>query len=346
MGTLHKILSVGGESLMNSRAAIDVTGHNIANVNTEGYSKQNAKLETKIPYRIGDKVFGAGAKLRGIYRAHDEFLEKQIVREEGNFGFRNKLSEGLERLEGFFNTELSATIRDRFNNFFNTVRELANFPDEPSVRTNLVESGRALTQSFKKTYASIREVQQDSSKQTFGVLKDISDKLGEIAELNQKIREVETGAHSPVNDYYDRRDFLVRKVSEAIGATYYFDGNSQMVVRGPGDTSFSRWKPWLLNFALEYQEEGTGQEPNVIMVGTDGEHTKDVTKVLGKGELGGLIQVRDKYAAGILNQLDILARDFATEFNRVHNMGYGLGDYAERQGRDFFDGLHLPRKCS
>ena len=81
VATLHHILNMGSESLQNSRSGVDITGHNISNAQTPGYSRQLLNLETKWPIEYGLQVFGDGARIQSIRRAHDKFIEGQLRRE-------------------------------------------------------------------------------------------------------------------------------------------------------------------------------------------------------------------------------------------------------------------------
>ena len=210
--TLHNILNKGSESLANSRVAIDVTGHNISNAHTAGYSRQAVNLETKHPIDEGLHVFGDGARIQSIARVHDSFLEKQIRREVQTQSKHETLANGLKKLEDLFNPDLTSTIRDRFNSFGNAMREVANYPEEVSVRMNVIESGKALSQAFNSTHAGILQVQTDANEEIKQNTESLNQKLLEIASLNAQIREMGAGGLSDVNDLEDKRDKLIEEI--------------------------------------------------------------------------------------------------------------------------------------
>ena len=158
-GSLAGILNKGSESLTNSRIGVDVTGHNISNAHTPGYSRQIVNMEAKTPIQYGLHVFGDGARVQSIIRSHNGFLEKQIQREVQVHGKRKELLDGLQKLQGFFNPDLTSTIRDRFGSFSNAIRELSNEPEEQAARINLIENGKALSQAFNFAYQGILEIQ-------------------------------------------------------------------------------------------------------------------------------------------------------------------------------------------
>ena len=329
---------MGNESLQNSRSGIDVAGHNIANVNDKDFSRQVMHLETKHPVRHGEFIFGSGARLQGIRRAHDEFLEKRIVREGKDRGYKTELETGLKRIEGLFNTELSATLRDRFTKFFNAMREMANFPSEPALRTNLVESGVALTQAFHSTHSALKEIQRDYSKQLAGEIKQLNAMLKEVSQLNIKIREFLDSDRSPPNDFLDRRDALVREISEVMEIHSYKNEWGQLVIRGPNDSLLVEGKN-AARFRLEYREKANSIHADIMLQDLTKKNTTNMNKFIDSGKLGAIIDIRDDHTQRMLNEFNSVAKNFGETFNAIHREGYGLGSYSRMKGRDFFHGL-------
>ena len=112
---LQHILNVGGQSLGNSRLGIEVTGHNISNAQTPGYSRQRPDMEPNNPVQFGSLILGQGAKVARIARAHNEYLEQAVRRETQVHGKAEAYEHNLSRLEGYFNPDLTSTIRMRMD---------------------------------------------------------------------------------------------------------------------------------------------------------------------------------------------------------------------------------------
>jgi len=263
VATLNHILNMGSESLQNSRVGVDVTGHNISNAQTPGYSRQQVNLETKWPIQYGMQIFGDGSRIQNIRRSHDKFIEGQLRREVQVQSRTETLSEGLKKLESFFNPDLTSTIRDRFTSFTNSIRELSNYPEEPSVRINMIESGKGLCQSFNSTHANIVQVQTDANEEIRQNINLVNQKIAEVAKLNGQIREMGAGNLSDVNDLEDRRDKLIKEIGNIVDINVYKDNNDQITIRGPAECLLVEG-----NLASRFMMEDTytvNHMPNVVV---------------------------------------------------------------------------------
>lgn len=339
-GSLANILNKGSESLSNSRMAVDVAGHNISNAHTPGYSRQTATFEAKTPIQYGLHIFGDGARVQSIARAHDTFLEGQLRREVQIQSKTETLSKGLQKLESLFNPDLSSTIRDRLVSFSNAIRELANSPEEPTARINAVENGKALSQAFNAAHAGVVQVQTDANAEITQDLKTLNQKLHEVAELNGQIREMGAGGRDEVNDLEDKRDKILKEVGEMIDVNIYKDKNDQITVRGPNECLLVEGR-----FSSRFEMENlavTGNMPNVIVSEFDKQNFTDMTQKIHRGKVGALLAVRDNYAQKIRENINELAKGFGDHFNSIHETGYGLNNYRNQNGRAFFSGLDGP----
>jgi flagellar hook-associated protein 1 FlgK len=335
--TLNHILNMGSESLHNSRVGVDVTGHNIANAQTPGFSRQRVNLEARHPVQYGNHVLGQGAKIQTVDRLHDKFIEAQWRKEIQLQGANQGEHDGLGRLEALFSPEMSATMRDRVTTFYNSVREFANYPDEQAVRTSLIESGSALAQSINATHSGIAQIQEDVSNEISNSVALINQKLGEVATLNQSIKELEAAHTSRANDLHDRRDAAVRVLSGLIDTQAYKDENDQITLRGPGGSLLVEG-PRAAAFEMDHDLD-RGPHQRIILRDAFGQSTRDVTGEITQGRLAGLVKVRDVHGRGLRDNVNLMASSLAESFNGIHRQGYGLGAYADMKGRDFFEGL-------
>ena len=340
-GSLAGILNKGSESLTNSRIGVDVTGHNISNAHTPGYSRQIVNMEAKTPIQYGLHVFGDGARVQSIIRSHNGFLEKQIQREVQVHGKRKELLDGLQKLQGFFNPDLTSTIRDRFGSFSNAIRELSNEPEEQAARINLIENGKALSQAFNFAYQGILEIQNDSNMQLTQDCQTLNQKLSEIANLNAKILELRSGAQTSANDLLDRQDKLVKEVGELIDINVYNNDNDQLTIRGPNETLLV--DGYLSShLMIEGKFSSKGEMPRLLVSSFEKNSYSDITTKVNNGKMGALLDIRDIHAKNLKDDINSLARDFGHKFNEIHSMGYGLHEYADKNGRNFFVGLDGP----
>lgn len=334
--SLFNIMSMGSESLTNSRNGIDIAGQNIANAHTPGYSRQQMKIESRAPILFGRHVFGQGARFQGAFRVHDRFLESQIRDELQNRGFKNSVSDGLSRLERLFNPEMTATVRDRMNQFYNSLREMSNYPDEAAARTSVVDSAESLCLAFRTAHTGIEQIQKDINLEVASEVGAINSKLKAIAHLNVQIHELAAGAENPPNTLLDQRDRLVRETCEAIGAYSYLDDYGNAVVRDSNGGLLVD-SGHAAQLALIDNDESSLPQVRILSFGEADMH--NITREIRSGRLGGLLAVRDEHAQGLRNEVNRLAKDFGESFNAVHAKGYGIGRYAHQAGRTFFEGL-------
>jgi flagellar hook-associated protein 1 FlgK len=345
MSSLFHILNMGGDSLQNARVGVDVTGHNIANAQTPGYSRQRLHITSREPTNFAKHIMGNGAEVQNISRVIDRYVEVQLREETQNNGEKEWLSDGLSRLEKLFNPELTSTVRDRMDTFSNALREFSNFPEEPAVRTSMVEAGISLSHSFNVAHSGVAALQEDLSAELTGSLNELNQKLSEIADLNQRIQEMSAGGRGgEANDLEDKRDVLIREVSSVVNIRAYKSDNGQFVIRGPADSLLVEGRN-AARFSLS-DERGLGKHPAVMLEDFGGVHKRDVTYAVESGKVGGILATRDKYAQSVRDQLNTMARDFARSFNEIHQKGFGIGEFAEKAGRDFFGGIDGPGEAA
>ena len=342
--TLQHILNTGGESLQNSRVGVDVTGHNIANAHTPGFSRQRVNLEAKHPVQYGTNVLGQGARIQSVERHHDQFIEAQWRKELQNQGGANGEADGLKRLEELFSPEMTDTMRERMTGFFNAMREFANYPEEPAVRVNLVESGNALAQSVNSTHKGVVQVQQDIGVEIRSNLATINQRISEVADLNQSILEMEADTTSRANDLQDRRDMAIRDLSSLVDIQVYRDPHNNLTVRGPGGTLLVEANR-ASKFSLDVDRD-KGDLERLYVEDSFGQTKRDVTNEMDKGRVAGLLRVRDTHAGELRKNVNVMAEALGTSFNQIHREGFGLGSYSESKGRDFFEGLNEGKEAA
>jgi flagellar hook-associated protein 1 len=336
--SLAGILNIGSEALHNSRVGVDVTGHNIANAHSTGYSRQRVELEAKEPALDGIHVKGMGARVQQIGRVHDSFIENSLRKETQAQGFAEGLSSGLSRMESLFSPELTNTVRDRMGSFLNSLRELSSYPEEQSVRQHVIESASAFTSSMNETHGNIIEVQENLTNEAEHSLDVANEKLKEVAILNVAIMEMEVDKASSANDLRDKRDTLIRELSELVDTRVYVNEHEQLTIRGPDDVLLLEGAR-AGSFSME-TDNSEGNLRKIYIKDFEGNRFRDVTDKMTQGSASGLIVARDKQGEIIRNSLNEMAKTFGEKMNEIHRQGYGINEYQDQSGRDFFEGLN------
>ena len=329
-------MNIGSESLYSNRQGVDTAGHNIANAETEGYSRQRVNLRQRNPSESDGNVIGNGAYVGNISRAHDKFIEKQLnnaIQDSSTSVARN---DALQTIEQIFSTELESSVSDELSEFFNALQNLSTYPEEMPTRTNLREAASNMVSAFKRVDFSLTQHRADLDDKINGVTIQAADAVKQIASLNVAIQTLESGGGSgdQANDLRDQQDQLVRKLSEKMNISYYNNEHGSMVVRGPSQTLLVDGKH-AANIVTRISPE-TGVRDITVFDSENG-NPKNITEFIEKGEMRSLIDVRDKVIDKLLNGNNQLAANVVYHVNAAHRQGYGLGEFSEATGRNFFE---------
>lgn len=331
---IFSILNTAKLGLQSQQLAIEVTGNNVANVQTEGYSRQTVTLEPNTPRNFNLGQIGTGVRATGITRSFDQFLFNQILSENqslGNFTVRRDVFENLEVL---LNETEGVSLNGELSNFFSALGDLANNPTGFSERSNVISAGASLTQTFNKLGNSLTEERLNLNRRIDDEVTQINSLITEIARLNEIIPNTDLTGFA-ANDLMDQRDQLVKELSQKLDITRISSGDGQM------NLTLSDGTPLVLGdqtFTLSTQANSNNSGLLDISIQGAGGATVNITSAIQGGEVRGLLDMRDTEVAGALDRLDRLAASVVTEINRVHQEGIGLDGST---GNDFFTALSV-----
>jgi flagellar hook-associated protein 1 FlgK len=335
MPSLFHTLNVGSESLYATRQGVDTAGHNIANAQVEGYSRQRINLRQRDPLQIGSLLIGNGNYVGSISRLHDNFIEKQINRAGQDFGRASMKAEAMNQLQVIFSPELNASVADEVSNFFNAMQDLSNFPEDFTVRTGVAEAGKNVAAAFRRVDTDLKTARTGFNEQVADETAKLTDDLAEIANLNIRIQGMEAGEKQDANDLRDQRDRLLREVSNSIEINYYEDQHGMLMVRGPKEVTLVDGGH---SSKIDVVANGdNGGLFDVVCTDWETHGTRNLTEKLGAGKLDALVEMRDEVVPDLLKSNNESAFTLASSVNAVHREGFGLKDFAEQRGRDFFN---------
>ena len=187
MSDINGIMSVAGQALMTQQKAINVTGHNIANVNTPGYSRQRLQMSTNPPSYSDIGLIGNGVNADSIERIYDRFLSTQINDENQGLGRWDAQKGAVEVLEMIFNESDGYGLSQAMSKFWDAWQLLTNNPAGVTERQVLVTNSQVLAATFNQLDADLRKSQEDLDLAIEGTVADINRLTEQIADLNQKI---------------------------------------------------------------------------------------------------------------------------------------------------------------
>lgn len=335
MPSLFHTLNVGSESLYATRQGVDTAGHNIANAQVEGYSRQRINLRQREPLQVGNLLIGNGNYVGNIARLHDNFVEKQINRAGADFGRARTKADAMKQLEVVFSPELNASVADEVSNFFNSLQDLSNFPEDFTVRTGVSETGKNVAAAFRRVDTDLKSARTGFNERVADESAKLSDNLAEIANLNVKIQTMEAGSKQEANDLRDQRDRLVRDVSTSIEIHYYEDQHGMMMIRGPKEVTLV--DGGHASTISTITNGGNDGMFDVVCTDWEDHSSRNLTSNLGGGALDALVDMRDNVIPGLLDRNNESAYTLASNINAIHREGFGLKEFSEQRGRDFFN---------
>jgi flagellar hook-associated protein 1 FlgK len=144
------LLGIGRTGLNASKKSLEVTGHNLSNVNTEGYSRQRVIQSTAIPVSVGGFINGTGVKIDGVKRFNDEFIDKRLNSALASNKYYEARADNLEQVENIFNELDSDGLNQVMNKFFNSFRELANQPENETIRSVVRDNATLVIKDFRR----------------------------------------------------------------------------------------------------------------------------------------------------------------------------------------------------
>lgn len=225
MSGLFATFNVGKRGLFAQQRAIDVTSHNIANANTEGYSRQRAIMETTRPFgmpsmnnQVGPGQIGTGVDVASIQRVRDSFMDFQVRRETSTLGQYEARDKFISEIESIFNEPSDTGLSTLIGKFFDSWEQLSKQAETSNARTVVAQQSAALADALNHTYNQLTEVKknaQDSIKQS---VFDANAMLNRIDKLNQQIISVKVSGMEP-NDLMDQRDLLLDELSQKFNIT-------------------------------------------------------------------------------------------------------------------------------
>lgn len=324
-------LNIAARSLTTNLAVLQVIGHNIANVNTEGYSRQSVSLDQVAGQKIGNGYFGKGVELAGVQRSYNSFLTREANISQAVAASDGIRFERLQQLETLFPMGESG-LGQQLNTFLNGWVDVIASPLNQTARGVVLSNGEDVAARLRQTFTQLDELAVTTRTQIEAGIREVNRIAQGIVDLNGRIASTGNSGAVP-NDLLDQRDRLVAQLNQYVqtstllaedGTMTVFAGGSYPLVLGQTATPLVNPPP--TNSAGELQ----------LAFGQSG--TLMDTTLLGGGELQGLLEFYNGDLNGVRNQLGRLALSMTEQVNRQHRSGLDLNGAA---GVDFFRPISL-----
>ena len=322
------VLGIGTSALLAYQRALSVTGHNIANVGTEGYSRQRVDLAMRNPEFAGVGWIGQGVDIDGVNRITDQFVQRQLLDNTAGAGRQQVFHQYAQRADNLL-ADPEAGLAPVLQQFFAAVQDVANDPTSTTARQVLLSQGEALADRFAFVQRRMDEQRQLVEGQIGAAVTDINGLAQGIAGLNQQIADALGSSSQPPNDLLDRREALLEQLASKVSVQTLAQGDGTVnVLIGSGQSLV------VGNQAtrLVAQPMGGDLERTEIAVVSPNSSIR-VTGLLSGGELGALLDVRREILDPAQNMLGRTAVGLALSFNELHQQGVDLDG---RPGGEFF----------
>ncbi len=336
--------NIARSGLYASQTSLNVTAHNIANANTEGYSRQRVEVvqSSALSLPNGEGMIGTGVTTDSIIQIRDEFLDFKIWQENESLGEWEAKYETLSQIEAIMNEPSDSGVGQVFDEFFASLQELSKNPDNLTVRAEVRQRGIALTETLNHMYNQLQDLQENIDFSIETTVEQINGYAEQIADLNEQIFKYELDG-SNANDLRDQRNLLIDELSELIDIevneiTDPNDPNtSRLTIKVNGTNLVSHFSYNELELSPRETKNNYVDSANLLEISWK----SGDTFVAESGKLKGLLDMRDNISGddkGIPYYMDRLNRFttvFAANFNLQHREGYGLSGTGN--GIDFFN---------
>jgi flagellar hook-associated protein 1 len=332
-------LEVGRRGLFAQQMALNTTGHNIANANTNGYTRQRVEMQASNPISTSGVKLGTGVEISKLVRLREEYLDVQIRGELKNTGYWEAKSETFSKIEELLNEPSDNGLARTMDEFWKGWQELANHPESAAARSVVRQRGVAVAETFKHIMDSLNQIESDLKNVIDTKTNEINSLAKQIGNLNAQISRVVPNNYQP-NDLYDQRDVLIDQLSKLVNVKVT-SGENGMVDVTVGSEKLVSGKDYN-TLALGYDQATGLLDPSEFKIGGN-------TIALDGGELVGYIESFGKMNGGDLNvlpkmknDLNELARAFADEVNKVHLNGMNLDNIEGKSNQkvEFFVGTN------
>ena len=321
-------LNIATRALTTNMAALQVIGHNIANVNTAGYSRQTVELQSAGYQSTGGGYFGKGVEIATVTRAYNDHLTREARLTTSAAATDAARLERLQQLESLFPMGEQG-LGTALNDMLNAWSDLVAAPSNSTARVVVLSRGDTLAARLRDTAGQIDLLRSSTQQQVGEQVGAINRLAQDLATVNRKIVESAGGSHVP-NDLFDQRDQLLRDLSQYVqlsvvpgegGAANVFIAGSQPLVLG---TQAAK---------LAVERDPMDSSRINVLFQQGGMSTQLDTASLGSGELVGTLRFLNEDLSAAQNQLGRIALATSTLVNQQHRLGV---DLTGTQGGDFF----------
>jgi len=329
--SLFEGLNVATRGLSASQLAINVTGQNITNASTDGYSRK--RIEQSAEYRRDGSYgqMGFGVEVYSINRVRNQFIDRLVNDEYTRYGYYSVKDSAFARIEDMFNERTDHSLNALLNDFWNGWDDVSKNPESAGARETLRSTTESLVSQFHYLTTQLRSYKEILNDEIEARVKTINEITAGIYRCNMVIAASENTVGNKANDTRDQRDLLLQKLAQLVDVDYHEDEHGILTVTSNGQMLVSATKNHELVMGRTEQTEQDGYQYSKVEVRIELTGNAFIPK---QGELRALMDVRDVDIPKYENSINELAKTLITEVNKIHQTGYALSGLSYI---DFFD---------
>lgn len=318
-------LGIAVSGLFAQQRSLDTTGHNISNVNTPGYSRQNAIHASSLPQAIGYNSAGirlqkgTGVDATMIRQYRDEFLDNKMRRANKELGYWEAKQLGVEELEAIFNDFSEDGIQSAMNNFWSAWDQLSKPTGRLTARALVKENGIALVESVKQADQLLKNYRTSKDNEIKDTVDRINEITKEIARLNELVVKIEASGAS-ANDFRDDRNILLDELSKLADIQVIHGKSVAVLMEGRAVVDYDNFQK--LKAVPDSDKNG------LVRLEWEGDGSK---VIIQNGKMKALFDTRDALVDKFRLRLDEMVKGLASEINKIHRTGYGIKDNVQRR---------------
>jgi flagellar hook-associated protein 1 FlgK len=320
--SLTSLLNTARDGLTAQSYGLNVTGQNVANVNTPGYVRREALLET---HALGSQTTGT-VHAAGLRRVTDEFVERRHYESSGLSAAAQEHDQRLESVEALFNDLSGTGLGSALDGVFHSFTRLAANPSDSTVRQAALDSAAGFSQRVRDTANALAETRDNLLSDAQGTVSQVNENAKAIAQLNRQISVAEAQGNDAA-DLKDKRNNLLLDMAALIDVRV-INSNGSIAVQTAGTTLVEGDEARSLS--VDLAADGSMR----LLAQRTGGPATEITRFLTGGKLAGIKETRDVDVFEVANKLDRFVFDVTNAINAQHAQGFGLDGGT---GRDIFE---------
>jgi len=313
---MRTLLEIAKSGMSANQRSISVSSNNVANANTEGYSRQRAILTPKAMNKDGINL-GIGVSAQQVQRIRSQMVDSQLQQQSTQLNAFTEQASTLRQIESLFIPAVGG-LDESISNFFGAWAELSNTPQDMNLRNNLLSKAGIMVNDFQRLDADLSRVAEEKGENIRTNVQKINNILSSLAEINKAVERGDaTGA--PDNNSLDLQTQKLKELSELLDADVNITKQGAAEVRVGGILLLSDKEVQTIHTEIDYDN-------NNVRLRLDNSKIIEATG----GKIGGNIRMFEEQIPNYRNRLDEIAGTLVEEVNAVHASGFGISDSTSR----------------